>query len=69
MKLEERVSQLEFQIKQNVKDISENTERIDKLDTIFVRLIEFLPVKNIVYGLAGLAFLAVATAVINSVLK
>lgn len=69
MKLEERVAQLEFQIKENVKDITSNTERIDNLDKIFTRLIEFVPVKNIVYGLAGLAFLAVATAVINSVLK
>lgn len=60
--------------KTDIKNLKEAVEKgfgkvNKKLDDNFVTKIEFLPVKNIAFGMVGLILSIVATAIIASVVK
>lgn len=73
----ERLASLETSmqdVKTDVKDLNKTVkdgfEKVSKkLDDNFVTKTEFLPVKNIAFGMVGLILSIVATAIIVSVVK
>ena len=53
-----------------IRDVYELVERVEvKMEKTYVTKAEFLPVKNIVYGLVSLILMAVTTAVVATVVK
>lgn len=73
----ERLASLETSmqdVKTDVKDLNKTVKEgfdkvSNKLDNNFVTKTEFLPVKNIAFGMVGLILSIVATAIVTSIVK
>lgn len=51
------------------QDIKELKEAVRLIQVEFTRLIEFIPVRNVVFGLVGLMLTAVVVALLGAVLR
>lgn len=72
-----KIDQLDIKVDDKIKGVNEKidtvTNDVKKINETnekkYVTMIEFEPIKNIVYGLVGVVLLAVAGAVIALVIK